>query len=62
MLLLLQVVGLVLVLCAMLEQSHSISLTAIMAAELYPSVDGESGMSRPWQEAPVGSSAEVTSV
>lgn len=30
------------VFCAMLEHSHSISLTGIMTAELWPSVDSKS--------------------
>lgn len=37
-----QVVAMTQVLAAMLESSHSVSLTAPLTTELWPSVDGES--------------------
>jgi hypothetical protein len=39
--LLLQVVSMCLVLCAMLEGSHAISLSSSLMSELWPCVDGE---------------------
>jgi hypothetical protein len=41
LLLLRQVVSMCLVLCAMLEDSHAISLSSSLMSELWPCVDGE---------------------
>jgi hypothetical protein len=48
LLLLLQVVAMSLVFCAMLEDSHSISLSSVFSTELWPSIDSEQGLCSGW--------------